>query len=198
MVKSITYSIAIAILTLFLSGCNPYRFTVETKEPVACRIFSDHNTVKSNLYGFQMQPNAVVQMTSLSRTQYELTTYLTLSRGEGFRILLRPVVEESVVDSGLMLTFFSSGGTRLDSGGHMIEQNPSFRFPTDSQTFVTVYNEEAYLQVTVGCDTVLKHHSLGKSSDDVVLQTLPGSELKVVGPEWVRVKFVRNADVSVQ
>lgn len=197
MVRSRHY-IAFVILAAALSGCDPYRFTVETKEPVDCRIFSDHKTVNSHLYGFEMHPNAIVQMTSLSWTQYELSSYLTLSKGEGFQIMLRPVAEESVIDSGLMLTFFSAGGTRLDSGGQLIEKNSSFRFPKDSQTLVTIYNEEAYLQVTVGCDTVLKHYSRRNSSDDIVLKTLLGSELKVLAPQWKKVKFLRNFEVSAQ
>ena len=198
MVRSLPFYIALVLFAAVTNGCDPYRFTVETKESVSCRIYSHYKTVDPHLYGFDMHPNAVVHVTSLSWTQFELQTYLTLSGGDGFQLMLRPVAEESVVDSGLVLTFLAAGGTRLDSSGHLIEQNSSFRFPQDTQTYVTVYNEEAYLQVTVGCDTVLRHYSRRKSSDDIVLKTLPGSELKVLDPEWKKIKFVKNFEVFAQ
>ncbi len=181
-----------------LCSCNPYRFTVETQHPVDCRIFSDHNTVNSNLYGFQMHPEAVVEVTSLAWTQYELGVYLTLSGGQGFQLMLRPVLEESVIDSGLVLTFLNSGGVRLDSAGHTLEENRAFRFPKDSQVYVTIYNEEAYLQMTVGCDTVLKRYTKRKSSDDIALKTLAGSELKVLAPQWKRIKFTKDFEMKVE
>jgi len=144
-----------------------------------------------------MHPGAVVQMTSLSWTQYDLATYLNLSGGEGFQIMLRPVVEESVIDSGLVLTFSDHGGLRLDSAGHTLAENSSFRFPKDSQTYITIYNEESFLRVTVGCDTVIRRYTKRKSSDDIVFKTLPGSELNVLDPEWKRIKFVQNGEVVV-
>lgn len=181
-----------------LYGCNPYRFTVETQHPVDCRIFTDHNSVNSHLYGFDMHSNAVVQVTSLAWTQYDLGVYLTLSGGEGFQLMLRPVLEESVIDSGLVLTFLSNGGMRLDSAGHTLEENRTFRFPKDSQVYVTIYNEESYLQMTVGCDTVLKRFTKRKSSDDIALKTLPGSELKVLEPKWKRIKFTKDHEMKVE
>ena len=192
------YYIALLILSAAVSGCDPYRFRAETRYPVQCRIFSDHRSVDSHLYGFEMHPNAVVQVTSLAWTQYDLAAYLTLSSGDGFQLMLRPVVEESVIDSGLVLTFLSAGGVRLDSAGHLIEENTMFRFPKDSQTYVTIYSEESYLQVTVGCDTVVKRFTRRKSSDDIVLRTLSGSELKVVDPEWKQIKFVKNFEVKAE
>jgi hypothetical protein len=154
--------------------------------------------VDSHLYGFDMHPDAVLQVTSLAWTQYELAAYVTLSGGDGFQLMLRPVLEESVVDSGLVLTFLSGAGVSLDSAGHHLDENTSFRFPKDSQTYVTIYNEESYLQVTVGCDTVLKRFTKCKSSDDIALKTLLGSELKVVDPEWKRINFTKHFEVGVK
>ncbi len=190
--------ISLLFLIACIGGCNPYRFRVETQEPVDCRIFSDHKSVESHLYGFQMHPDATVHVTSLAWTQFDLGMYLKLSGGEGFQLLLRPIAEESVVDSGFVLTFLSRGGVRLDSGGHLLDENPSFRFPKDSQTYVTIYNEESYLRVTVGCDTVLNRYTKRKSSDDIVLKTLPGTELNVLDPHWKRIKFTKNFEVKTE
>ncbi|MDP4219383.1 MAG: hypothetical protein Q8916_11655 [Bacteroidota bacterium] len=186
--------IVIIFLAIALGSCDPHRFSVETKHPVDCRIFSDHNSVDSHLYGFDMHPDAIMQVTSSAWTQYDLGVYVTLSGGEGFQLMLRPIVEENVIDSGLVLTFLSGGGYRLDSAGVMLDQNSSFRFPKNQQTYMTVYNEESYLQVTVGCDTVMKRYTKRKSSDDIVLRTLPGSELRVLDPEWKRIRFVKEHD----
>ena len=190
--------IAFFVILSFVAGCDPYRFKVETKLPVDCRIYSDHNSVDSHLYGFEMHPNAVVNMTSLAWTQFDLAFYLKSSGGEGFQLLLRPVSEESVIDSGLVLTFLNSGGVRLDSAGHLLDEKPSFRFPQDSQTYVTIYNEESYLQVTVGCDTVVKRYTKQKASDDIVFKTLHGSTLNVLDPEWKRIRFLKNFEVKTE
>jgi hypothetical protein len=198
MVMRRSYYCALLLVTAAFGGCNPYRFKAETKYPVDCRIFSDHNTVESHLYGFMMNPEATVEATSLAWTQYDLAVYLTLSGGEGFQLMLRPVVEESVIDSGFVLTFLTEGGMRLDSSGHNLDENPGFHFPKDSQTYVTVYNEESYLQVTVGCDTVVKRYTRRKSSDDIVLKTLPGSTLNVLDPQWKRIKFMKDHEIKVQ
>ena len=186
------YHIAIALCVLLFFGCNPYRFRVETQHPVSCRIFSDHNDVESHLYGFTMHPNAVVQATSPSWTQFELAAYLTLSGGDGFQIMLRPVVEESVVDSGLVLTVSDQYGLRFDSAGQTLDEHSSYRFPKDSQTYITIYNEESYLRVTFGCDTVVNRYTKRRSSDDIVFRTLKGSELNVLDPEWRRIKFIQS------
>ena len=180
-----------------LCGCNPYRFTVETQHPVDCRVFTDHNDVQSHLYGFDMQPNAVVGISSRSWTQYDLSTYLTLTGGEGFQFMLRPVVEESVIDSGLVLSFSTTKGIRLDSAGHTIEESPMYHFPKDSQMYVTVYNEESYLRVTVNCDTILNRFTKRISSDHIIVKTLPGSKLHVTNPEWKKIKFINNGEVVV-
>jgi hypothetical protein len=195
MVK-IYFSIGLFFCAAIFFGCDPYRFSVTSDYPVNCRILSDHNSVKSRIYGFDMEPNAELQVTSLGRTQYTFTGYFTLHGGEGFEIMLRPVIEESVIDPGIRL-MFSSHGLRIDSAGQVITENTSYSFPQDSQTYVTVFNEESYLQVTVGCDTVLRRYSKRTASDDIALKTLPASELKVVDPEWKRIKFMRGDEEVV-
>jgi hypothetical protein len=84
---------------------------------------------------------------------------------------------------------------RLDSAGQKLDENRSFRFPKDSATYVNIYNEEAFLQVTVGCDTVVKRFSNRKSSDDIVLKTFPESELKVNATDWKPIKFDQEYNV---
>ena len=195
MVKKV-YHIAALFLLALTAGCDPYRFTVETQHPIDCRIYSDHNSVDSHLYGFDMKPDAVIGMKSTGWTQYHLKAYLTLHGEEGFAMMLRPVVEESVIDSGFTLTFSSIGGLRIDSAGKTVGENSAFRFPKDSQVYVTVYNEESFLQVTIGCDTVLKRYTKRRSSDVMVLKTLSGSELHVLDPEWTKIKFTQSSDVK--
>jgi hypothetical protein len=198
MVMRNIFLVGIVIFSAVFFGCDPYRFRSETRNPVQCRIFSDPKSVEPNLYGFEMHPDAVLQVTSLAWTQFEFAGYFTLSGGEGFQLMLRPVIEESLVDSGFVLTFLSGGGVSLDSAGRRIDENKAFRFPRDSQTYVTIYNEESYLQVTVGCDTVVKRFTRRTSSDDIALRTLANSRLQVVDPEWKRIKFVKNFEVEAE
>ncbi|MEP7234685.1 MAG: hypothetical protein ABI778_05250 [Ignavibacteriota bacterium] len=190
-----SYTIAFLILVTALGGCDPYRFRNETKYPVECRIFSDHNSVSSNLYGFTMHPEATVQVTSVAWTQFEFRAYMTLSGGEGFSLMLRPVLEEGVIDPGLVLTFSTANGLSLDSAGHELLKNSAFHFPEDKQTFVTIYNEESYIEVTIGCDTILKRFTKRKSSDDIGIHTLGGTELSVISPEWQKIKFRKEFEL---
>ena len=191
--------IFIATLTLLiitpLTGCDPYRFTVGERRPIDCRIYSSHNSVDSHLNSFDMHPESSVGMTSLGRTQYEFSSYLNASGGNGFEILLRPILEERVMDSGFVLRF-STNGFELDSGGVVIDANKSFRIPNDSATYITVYNEESYLRVTVGCDTLVKRYTKRKSSDDIVFKTMPGTELRVLSPDWAPMKFMNEYKVT--
>ncbi|MEI8134923.1 MAG: hypothetical protein WCH46_07570 [bacterium] len=181
----------IFVFSLMLCGCDPHRFTVQTEHSLDCRIYSDFHGVTHDLYGFTMQGDAVVGVASPSWTQYEIETFIKM-KGDGFQLLLRPVAEESVRDSGLILTISSSVGLRLDSGGVLLESNPRYRPPIDSQFFVTIFNEESYLQVTIGCDTVLRRYTKQKESDDLVIHTLPNSELTVIAPQWKRLRFQKD------
>ena len=195
MVKKVFHITALFLFAI-VGGCDPYRFTVETQHPIDCRIYSDHNSVNGHLYGFDMKPDAVVGAKSTGWTQYHLKTYMTLHGGEGFEMMLRPIVEENIIDSGFTLTFSSTNGLRIDSAGKTLDENSSFRFPKDTQVYITVYNEESFLRVTVGCDTVLRRYTKRRSSDAIVLKTLSGSELHVLDPEWIKIKFTKNSDVK--
>lgn len=185
------------ILSAVICGCDPYRFTVETQQPVECRIFSDHTSVDSHLYGFDMKPDATVGMKSKAWTQYFISAYLTLHGGDGFKLMVRPVVEEGIRDPGFTLTF-SKTSLVVDSAGTMIVTDPDFRFPRDSQMYVTIYNEESFVQITIGCDTILKRYTKQKSSDEIALQTLGGSELKVLDPRWRRIQFTKATEVKAE
>lgn len=189
------FAVFVAALSCVAGCSDPYRFSVRTPDAVDCRIFTGLHSAEKNGVGFTMQQDAVVGMTSLEYTQYEWSGYLRAHGGEGFRLLLRPTVEETVIDSGLTLTFAAGGGARLDSAGRLVESNPNFRFPQDTATLVTIYTDEDFIQVTVGCDTVLRRRTMRMTSDDIVLQTLHGTDLKVYAPLWKRLKFPEGDNV---
>ena len=117
-------------------------------------------------------------------TEYLLTMDVKLSRGEGFRILLRPTVEQrDVRDSGIVVTVTRSG-VRLDSAGHNFQSLPWVKLPLNSQVPVSLYSDNNFTQVIVGCDTVYKGWSKKIESDDVVVQALESSELQIIDPDW--------------
>jgi hypothetical protein len=181
--------LAVTALILLVGCSDPYRFSVRTPDAMDCRIFTGLHSAEGSAFGFTMQPDAVVGMTSLEYTQYEWRGFVNSHGGKGFRLLLRPKVEETVIDSGLVLLFSSGGGERLDSAGSLLESDPAFRFPQDSSVLVTVFTDEDYLQVTVGCDTVLRRKTMRMTSDDLVVQTLHGTTLAVYAPLWKRLVF---------
>ncbi|MBS1904663.1 MAG: hypothetical protein JSS75_13230 [Bacteroidetes bacterium] len=177
--------IVCAALAVSVLGCSdPYRFTIASSDPVDCRVFTALHSVERVPYGFQMKPNSVVGMTSLEYTQFIWRGIVRTHGGEGFALLLRPTIEETVRDSGLILHFYTSGGMALDSANTRLERNPAFRFPQDSNALVTIYNDEDFLQVTVGCDTVLRRHSMRMESDDLGIRSGEGTEVTVLGPVW--------------
>jgi len=189
--------ISLLSLSLIAVGCDPERFTIKSYDPIDCRIYSDHHLVQPLSDGFIADGGGVVGMQSLYRTQYYFETYLTHVGEGGFRMLLRPIVQERVIDSGYILTFSSDRGMTLDSAGKTIDKRPSFHFPDSTPVFVTVYNEEDFLQVTVGCDTVVKYSGFKMASDDIVFQSLGDSRLRLQKAEWFKIKFHEGDDITV-
>ena len=183
-------------LLIASAGCDPYRFAIKSYNPIDARIFSDHHLVRSIPGGFTMEGGSVVGIQELNSTEYYFETYLTHVGSGGFQLFLRPVVEERVVDSGYILTF-SSTGMRLDSAGKLLQEKSTFRFPDSERVFVTIYNEEKFLQVTVGCDTVIKLLGSKIASDDIVFKTLPDSKLTIQKAEWYAIKFHEGDDITL-
>ncbi len=183
------------VLLCLLSGCDPYHFTMKSSSSLDGTILSQLGTVNTHYYTVELLPNAAVELTNTERTQFQLATYIRLSHGEGFQVLLRPTVEDKLLDSGLVLTFFTKGGMRLDSAGITLIENKNFHFPVDSDALLRVYNEQAYVEAIVGCDTLVKHFSTTIATDDLVFTSLDNSTVTITIPEWNKVRFPKGEEI---
>jgi hypothetical protein len=189
MMVSMRYIVLFTILGAML-GCDPTRFTVLSDRDLDCRIYSDHRLVKKAAAGFDLLPGGCVAVTYLWATQYRASFRMTLQNGDGFVVMMRPVVEETIIDSGIVLTMSSrgyslrSGDTLLASGTLLVQKGKTEIFRT--------YNEEGYLEVTYGCDTLYKGLTRVKESDDIIFATLPQSTVSVFGPLWQDLELIES------
>jgi hypothetical protein len=184
------YLVILTILGAML-GCDPTRFTVLSDRDLECRIYSDHRLVKKAAAGFELLPGACVAVTYLWATQYRASFRLTLQEGEGFVVMMRPVVEETIIDSGIVLTM-TSRGYSLRSGDTLLASGALPVLQKGKTEIFRTYNEEGYLEVTYGCDTLYKGITRVKESDDIIFATLPLSTVSVVGPLWQDLELIER------
>jgi hypothetical protein len=177
--------ISIGLLAVFaLAGCHPYEFIMGGPHVVSCEILTSLQGVDHNQDEATLRDTAAVDLSYYGATQYHIKMGVMLAHGEGFRMLLRPVVEyRDVRDSGIIVTMTQSGVT-LDSGNHRFLLRPDVRIVPNQIIHVALMSENNYMQVVFDCDTVFRGWTKLKESDDVVVQALQGSEVQVIQPNW--------------
>jgi hypothetical protein len=117
-----------------LGGCDPSRFYLEATHPITCRIYAPIATVAHSFRDFTVSEGGTVAMSVAELTQYRITMNVGLLQGDGYRLMLRPVAEESVVDSGLVLVL-SRSHSRLDSAGHTLIDLPNVHLRPNAADF---------------------------------------------------------------
>ena len=184
--KPVVYSAL--LLIAFVSGCdpynNPYQFKMGGPHIVSCEILTSLPGVDHNIDMATLRDTAAIDMNYYGATQYLIMMGVRLRQGEGFRILLRPVVEQrDVRDSGIVLVA-TRAGTTLDSDAHSIVSRPDVTIAPDQIIHVALLSENNYMQIVLDCDTVFRGFTRIKESDDVVVQALNHSEVDVIKPDW--------------
>lgn len=181
--KSKYISFILLLVLGALSSCDPTRFSVLSDRDIDCRIYSDHRLVDKMPAGFTMSPGACVSTTYRTATQYMAKFRLTVQEGDGVRILLRPVVEERILDSGVVLTL-SRNGYRLVNGDTLLASGKSPVLARGKTEIFRAYSDEGYLELTLGCDTLFKGMTKRIEGDDIIFSTLPNSTITVYAPTW--------------
>src|ERR1035437_6298415 len=116
-VKNAIYRIGLLAVLGVWAGCNPYQFVMGGPHLVSCYILTSLAGVDHDENMATLRDTAALNLNYYGATQYLITMGARLGRGEGFRILLRPVVEhKDVRDSGIIVTATASGVTLEDSG----------------------------------------------------------------------------------
>lgn len=189
--------LSLIMLIIVIAGCDPTRFSLISDRNLDCRIYSDHRLVSHSQVGFTLDPGGSVAVTYLWATQYRATFRLTLDEGEGAKILIHPVVQESIIDSGLVLTL-SRNGYELREGETIIASGASPSLEVGKPRIFRAYSEEGYLELTLGCDTLYKGVTLRTESDDIIFTTLPESKVSVYGPYWRDLEIMIQETVSTR
>lgn len=171
------------LLLAVCTGCDPTRFTVLSDRDIDCRIYSDHRLVDKQPSGFTLSPGACVSTYYLWATQYRATYRLTLEDGEGVAIMLRPIVEEQVLDSGIVLTL-GRNGYRLTNSDTVLAAGSHPRLVQGKSEFFRAFSDEGYLELTLGCDTLYRGFTKRIEGDDIIFSTLPNSTVNVFAPNW--------------
>jgi hypothetical protein len=169
---------------LAMAGCHPYEFSMGGPHVVSCEILTTLKGVDHNQDGATLRDTAAIDLSYYGATQYHIKMGMMLTHGEGFRILVRPVVEyRDVKDSGIIITATQSS-VSLDSGHHRFLLRPDVTVIPNQLVHVALMSENNYMQVVFDCDTVYRGWTKLKESDDVVVQALKGSEVQVIQPDW--------------
>lgn len=177
------FLILIAAL-LITSGCHPYSFWMGGPHAVSCEILTPLHSVDHAIDSATLHDTAAIDMNYFGATQYQITMGVQLKAGNGFRILLRPVVEHrDVRDSGIILTATTSG-ISIDSGRIVALTRPDVMIAKDKIIHVSLLSQNNYMQVVLDCDTVFRGWTKRNESDDIVVQALPASEVEVIQPDW--------------
>lgn len=169
---------------LLLNGCDPYRFSILGYNKLKGRIHSPLETVEVSERYFDVKENGCVALELPTATQYSIAFYAKLIEGEGFRILARSRVEETVIDSGVVVSI-SKKYASVDKDGKNLSTLQSPGFNNDNVVFVNLYNDEQYLHVVIGCDTLLKYRPAGPAPDDLVITTIGKGTSRIFNPTWM-------------
>jgi len=110
----------------------------------------------------------------------------TLMQGEGFCTMIRPVAQESVIDSGFVLVL-GTNGSYLDSSGQRILDLPRVKIRPQQSELITIVSQNHQFEVTLNCDTIVKRMTSRMESDDIVFSTLPKSTVRIEHPYWTEV-----------
>jgi len=182
--RHISIACVAAVLGASLAGCNPYEFKMGGPHIVSCEILTSLGGVDHDETMATLRDTAAIDLNYYGATQYYLTMAARLDHGEGFRVMLRPVVEHrDVKDSGLVVTATRSG-VWIDSAGHRVLSRPDILIPTGQVVHVALLSDDHYTQIVFECDTVYRGWTRLKESDDVVVQALEGSQVDVIRPDW--------------
>jgi hypothetical protein len=171
------------LLFVCFAGCDPTRFSVLSDRDVDCRIYSDHRLVAKMPSGFTLSPGGCVSTTYLWATQYRSIFRITLDEGEGVQIMLRPIVEESILDSGIVLTLTRNGYQLINNDTVLAAGALPVLAQGKTETFST-YSEEGYMELTLGCDTLYRGITKRIEGDDIIFSSLPASTVTIFAPDW--------------
>ena len=147
------------------------------------RIHSPLESVEVEEKYFDIFENGCVALELPTATQYSITFYAQIHSGEGFRVLARSRVEETLIDSGVVISI-TDNYARADKDGKNLSSMKSPDFNNDNIVFVGLYNDEKYLQVIIGCDTLLKYHPEGPAPDDLVITSIGKGNTRIFTPLW--------------
>lgn len=154
---------------------------------IKCEILSPVHSVEHSSSESLIKDGGSLDMSYFGLTEYSFSVDTRLEQGDGFQLLIRPVVMHGVVrDSGLVI-IFSKRGVAIDSNGRIISEK---KYPTVSDgasVLLSVKSDNTFTEIVYGCDTVYKNRLTKIESDDIVFKTLPKSEVRVIQPEWVEV-----------
>ena len=180
--------LSFTLFTFSLSSCDPSRFVMQGFHKVDCRILSPYGSVDGSNYYYDLYPTGCVKMTVPEKMQNSIELWVNLTHGEGVKMMLRSRTEETVLDSGYVLTL-SRNGVHVDSSGMQISSQPSAILAENKPSLVTIYNDERFTQVTLGCDTIFRRMTSTKAPDDIVFASIDSSTVRIYAVDWRELKY---------
>ncbi len=178
------YTLAILFgLGTMVSGCDPYGYYMGEQHLIACRVITSLHSVEQGKFVSTLRDTGAVNLSYFGATQYKIKFDARLDSGQGMRVMLRPVVEQWYVrDSGIVVSITPTGSS-VDSGGKTFLRNHKHMDVGATYPFVLI-SENNYTALVMGCDTVYSGLVRMNESDDIVIQSLPKSVVRLINPDW--------------
>ena len=176
--------VALVCSSATMTGCNPDVFSMGEQHVIRCYVMTGHHSIDQGHDVATLHDGAAMSMSSFGTTEYVFRMNTKLLLGEGFRVYLRPIGADRIIrDSGVTVSI-TTHGVSVDSGQSEVLTRKDVTLKTNTQLPVFLFSDAHYTELIYGCDTLYRGVSRKVETDDIVVQSLAGSEVQIIQPEW--------------
>jgi hypothetical protein len=174
------------ILILFISSCQPDKFSLNKHEayPVGGMIMGNLDSV--DVYGqnaFRLYPGGAVAIRVTSLTQFSADFTVELEKGSGVRFSIRTVSNNFEERPSLTLDLRNDGYI-IEDRSISSKQSDSVKLMPGSPLRLIIENDGKYLSIKTDCSLIYKNPEELPSTEYLVIESIGESQVKIFGIEF--------------
>ncbi|MCB0711559.1 MAG: hypothetical protein KDD67_04425 [Ignavibacteriae bacterium] len=167
----------LAILVLFLSGCDYERYQLVVGQYALEGIALDNwRDVKANGSYIRIKPGGKFAVRVDDQTQYLAQFDMAILSGTGANFYTRVVTDKFDSSDGIAFRYAVDGCSVRREDGTTIPLE--FNADTEEQT-IKVLSEADQVEFSVGCDRIYEGQSQLEGTEYIIIEALPDSELEL-------------------
>lgn len=197
------YNIIVIISTILviilLNSCHPDFFRMNKTDQYPLFAFKMNSIdsvekIAENSIRIYDGGRAAIGSNALTQLQSDMT--VKVEKGSGLRIVIRSAVNN--FENHQYLAFdFSDKGSVISENGKVLVSTDSINATPQENYRVVIENDGAFVSIRVDCDEVFHGKTKIPASEYIILETLPGSQVRVSGINFANVlednKFFTNS-----